>query len=119
MSSHPIFDQIQGEIPGYAAAAIGTLSGARYFSHAMPGFDLESVRPALLAQLQACHNLYEGLGGPVDFGSNDEVLMAATKGYLLCRMNHEKKTFVAVLLKASGNIGYLRFKMRDYLRAAD
>jgi hypothetical protein len=33
-------------------------------------------------------------------------------------VHHDKGRYVAVTLSASGNIGYLRFRMRDYLRAA-
>lgn len=119
MPTHPMFEQIQGEIPGYAAAAIGNLKTGRFVSHGLPGFDLLPLREVLLGQLSASDSLYEGLGGTIDFGSNDEVLLAASKGYLLARIQHDRKSFVVVQLKASGNLGYLRFKMRDYLRMVD
>lgn len=69
--------------------------------------------PALVARY---HAVYEGLGGKIDFGGNDELLISASRGYLMIRADHASRQFVGVLLKSSGNLGYLRFRMRNYLK---
>jgi hypothetical protein len=116
MAADPLFAQIREEIPGYAAAAAGSFDGSLYWSHGGGDFDLAPARDAVLALVRAYHSTYEGLGGKIDFGSNDELLATASRGYLFVRVDHPRQRFVAVALKASGNIGYLRFRMREYLR---
>lgn len=111
-----LFDQIRAEIPGYLGAAYGTIDGSNFQSHTTGELDLAHIRGPLAGLMTAWHQSYEGLGGAVDFGSNDEVLMSASRGFILVRMNHSKKRFVAVALKASGNLGYLRFRLRGWLK---
>jgi predicted regulator of Ras-like GTPase activity (Roadblock/LC7/MglB family) len=118
MSQEALFAQIQEEIPGYAGTVVGNLDGSGYASHSVGDQDLAALKQAIPQMLRTYHEVYEGLGGPIDFGSNDELLMSATRGYLLVKVNHEKKRFVGVLLKSSGNLGYLRFRMRNYIKQA-
>lgn len=117
MAHEALFAQIREEIPGFAAAAVGSFDGA-FATAGESGHDLNPVRDALVALAKAWDLAYDELGGPVDFGSNDEVLVSASKGFLLIRVAHGSGKFVAVQLEASGNIGYLRFRMREYLRRA-
>ena len=118
MSIDGLFAQIQEEIPGYAGAVVGNLDGSGYNAHTSADYDLASLNRAIPQLLRSYTEVYEGLGGPIDFGSNDELLISATRGYLLVKISHEKKRFVGVLLKSSGNLGYLRFRMRHYIRQA-
>lgn len=108
-----LFAMVKDEIPGYNGAAFGTLDGSGFEAD---GADMPSVGADLASIARSWHQTWRDLGGAVDFGSNDDVLISATKGYLLIKVNHDKQTFLAVALKANGNIGYLRFRMRDYLR---
>lgn len=112
-SASQVFAMIKDEIPGFNGAAVGALDGSSYES---AGGDLGAVGADLAAIARSWHQTWNDLGAAVDFGSNDDVLISATKGYLLIKVNHDKQTFLAVALLANGNIGYLRFRMRDYLR---
>lgn len=114
-SSHPLFTLIRDEIPGYAGAAFGTFEAGGLETD---GKELEDVSADLQGIARSWHQTWKDLGGAVDFGSNDELLVSASKAYLLFKLNHEKGRFVVVRLRADGNIGYLRFRMRDYLRRA-
>lgn len=118
MAADGLFEQIRDEIPGAVAGIVGSVDGGRFQSRSWGGLDPATVEGPVRALVKAWHEVYEGLGGAVDFGSNDEVLMSATRGYLLVRLHHGSGRFVGVLLSADGNIGYLRFRMRDYLRRA-
>lgn len=112
-SASQLFAMIKDEIPGYNGAAFGALDGSGYEAD---GADMNAVSGDLCSIARSWHQTWKDLGGAVDFGSNDDVLVSATKGYLLVKVNHDKQTFLVVALKANGNIGYLRFRMRDYLR---
>lgn len=116
MTTHPMFERIQLETPGYAAAAIGSLDGREFMSHTVTGFDLGGVRTALVSLARSSGEVWEGLGGAMDFGSNDELLFSASRGFLLVRIDHPTGRFLAVMLESSGNIGYLRLNMRTWLR---
>lgn len=111
---HPLFALIRDEIPGYAGAAFGPLDGTLEID----GAELGEVAEDLLLIARSWHKTWRDLGGAVDFGSNDDVLVSASKGYLLFKVSHEKQRFLVVRLRADGNIGYLRFRMREYLRRA-
>ena len=115
MALDGLFDLIRDEIPGAAAAVVGSVSGALH-TRTYKGVDPASVEAPLREIVGAWHHLYAGLGGPVDFGSNDEVLISASRGYLLLKVHHDSGRFIGVFLSADGNIGYLRFRMREYLR---
>ena len=112
-----LFAQIAEEIPGYAGAVVGSLDGRGYTAHTPPqGFDLAPLAGELPGLMARYHGVYEGLGGKIDFGGNDELLISASRGYLMVRVDHASRQFVGVLLKSSGNLGYLRFRMRNYLK---
>lgn len=108
-----LFALIKDEIPGYSGATIGNLDGSGF--EADTG-DLSTVGPDLAAMARSWHQTWKDLGGAVDFGSNDDLLISASKGYLLIKVAHDRQRFLAVALHANGNIGYLRFRMREYLR---
>lgn len=113
-----LFGQIRDEIPGATAAVVGSVEGGALSSQSWGGLDPKSVEASLREIVKSWHRMYAGLGGAVDFGSNDEILISATKGYLLVKLHHDSGRFIGVFLSADGNIGYLRFRMRDYLRRA-
>ncbi len=117
MNAEQLLELIHTEIPGVTGAAVGSIDAGSFSARAW-GTDLVPLRADLVAMVNAWRGAYDALGGPVDFGSNDEILVSASKGYLLVRVHHGSGRFVAVLLSASGNIGYLRFRVREYLRAA-
>lgn len=110
-----IFDEMREELPGYTGALYGSTDGGVH--EATGTLDDADVRRHLAALASAWHGTYAALGGPVDFGSNDEVLVSASKGYVLLRVHHASGRFLAVALGPSGNIGYLRFRLRNWLRA--
>lgn len=113
-----LLQQVREEIPGVTGVAVGTFDGATWASRSWGSLDVASARAPLAALVRSWHETYEAVGGAVDFGSHDEILVSASKGYLLVRASHDRARFVAVFLEASGNIGYLRFRMREYLRVA-
>lgn len=116
MAFDGLFEQIAQEMPGYTGAAAGSFDGAMFVTHGSGAAELTHARDGLLGVVRSWEAAYQSLGSVVDFGSNDEVLVSASKGFLLFRLNHDKQRFVVVHLAASGNIGYLRFRMREYLR---
>ncbi|MBN2800740.1 MAG: hypothetical protein JXX28_16485 [Deltaproteobacteria bacterium] len=111
-----LLQQLHLEIPGYQGAAAGSIEGGFFESHSMGDVDPQDFKSTLVSVAKQYHNLYEELGGPVDFGSNDEVLISASRGYVLVKMHHASGRFMAVFLASSGNIGYLRFRIRTYMR---
>lgn len=112
-----LFASIEEEMPGYLAAAGGSVaSEGGFWSHSLGSIDLAEQRDALIRMVQGYVTLYEGLGGAIDLGSNDEILITASRIYLLIKIDHAHKRFLAVSLDSNGNIGYLRFRMREYLR---
>jgi len=116
MDTQTVFHQMQTELPGYEAAAIGTLGGSTQF-HKEGAHGLDDLGPALGELIQAHANAYEGLGGRVDFGSDDELLLSASRGSVVVRLDHSRGTFLAVQLGSSGNLGYLRYRMRGWLKS--
>ena len=110
-----LFQIIQEEIPGYIDAAVGRLDGTAFSSG--NGELLES-REQLLLLARDFVATYNALGGPIDFGSNEELLITASRGYLVLRIDRSKGIFVVVQLSSNGNVGYLRFRVRKYLRDA-
>lgn len=119
MATDTLFEQIREEIPGAIAAAVGSVEAGKPFTaKAWGSVDPATVERPLRELLASWHAMYSGLGGAVDFGSNDEVLISASRGYVLARIHHDSGRFVAVFLSADGNVGYLRFRLRDYLRRA-
>ena len=112
-----LFSRIVEEMPGYLAAAVGSFDpDSKFYSHTTGDIDLSYMRNTIPKMVQNYADIYNGLGGAIDLGSNDEILITASRVYLLIKINHERHQFVAVLLSSSGNIGYLRFRIRDYLR---
>jgi predicted regulator of Ras-like GTPase activity (Roadblock/LC7/MglB family) len=118
VASPSLFEQIRDEIPGATAAVVGSIGGGGLQSEAWGALDPNPVSAHLRGLVEAWDQCYRDLGGAVDFGSNDEVLISASRGYLLIKVHHDSGKFVGVFLSADGNIGYLRFRMRDYLRRA-
>jgi hypothetical protein len=116
MNSAALFSLLRLEIPGYAGTVFGNIDGTSLYTDGYPGEEGAAVGRALAGLARGHHALYQELGGAMDFGSNDEVLVTASRGFLLLRLHHERKRFIGVQLHASGNIGYLRFRMREYLR---
>ena len=112
-----LFARIVEEMPGYRAAAAGSMKpGGRFYSHSAGSLDLADTQDKILKLVQAYDGIYDDLGGAIDFGSNDEILITASHVYLLIKIDHNNQRFIAVLLGSNGNIGYLRFRIRDYLR---
>ncbi len=108
------FDEMRDELPGYAGALHGSTDGRVHEAHG--SLDDKDVRAHLAALAAAWHRAYEALGGAVDFGSNDEVLVSASKGYVLLRVSHADGRYLAVALGPTGNIGFLRYRIRAWLR---
>ncbi len=115
MTVDEIFQRIGEEIPGYEAAAAATLDGALLGSHHAGELDLTVQMSSLTTMVNAYHDAYEGLGGILTFGGNDEILVTTSKHYLLTRLDHKQRRFLTVAIAAAGNIGYLRIKMKRYL----
>ena len=112
-----LFARIVEEMPGYLAAAAGSLKpGSIFYSHSSGNIDLADTQDRILKMVQDYVGIYEDLGGAIDFGSNDEILITASHVYLLIKVDHNRQRFIAVLLGSNGNIGYLRFRIRNYLR---
>lgn len=112
-----LFSRIVEEMPGYLAAAAGSLKpGSKFYSHSSGRLDLADTQDRILKLVQDYVGIYDDLGGAIDFGSNDEILITASHVYLLIKIDHNSQRFIAVLLGSNGNIGYLRFRMRNYLR---
>ncbi|MEQ1568103.1 MAG: hypothetical protein ABMA64_20860 [Myxococcota bacterium] len=118
MAVDQLFDSIRDEIPGVIAAVVGSVRGGPLAVRRWGAIEPAAVEQPLRQLVSSWHQMYEGLGGPVDFGSNDEVLISASRGYVLIKVHHGSGTFVGVFLSADGNIGYLRFRLREYLRLA-
>lgn len=110
-----LFALVKTEIPGYNGLSMGNLDGTGYEADAC---DLAHVGGHISALARAWHLAWTDLGSAVDFGSNDDLLVSASKGYILIKVAHDRQRFIAVALHADGNIGYLRFRMREYLRRA-
>jgi predicted regulator of Ras-like GTPase activity (Roadblock/LC7/MglB family) len=115
MSINELLQQIEEEIPGYEAAIAGELGGPVLGSHQSGQLDLAAQAASLDSMVSAYHDAYDGLGGILSLGGNDEILVTTSKHYLLTRLDHERKRFLTVAIAASGNIGYLRIKMKRYL----
>ena len=116
MDTSVLFERMREEIPGFLAAAVGDTGGGTWRSSGVAGHDLEASREGIRAMAVAWQKVYAELGGRVDFGSHDEVLATATRGYLLVQVDHGSGRFVAVHLDSDGNIGYLRFRLRAWLK---
>ncbi|MCP4409952.1 MAG: hypothetical protein GY807_19840 [Gammaproteobacteria bacterium] len=117
MEMDELFSLMVEEMPGYLAASVGSYGeGSGFFSHSTGTPDLGNKRDALVKMIRDYVEIYEGLGGVIDFGSNDEILITASRVYLLIKIDHNQQRFVAVLLSSNGNIGYLRFRIREYLK---
>ncbi len=114
-----LFARIREEMPGYLAAASGSIeSGGSFTTHHTGHLDLAEARDGLVRMISGFAQTYNALGGRVDLGSNDEVLLTASRAYLLIKVDHASGRFLAVLLSSDGNIGYLRYKMRAWIRDA-
>lgn len=117
MNHNALFERIEDEIPGYLSAAVGSIRGGGTMAfHAAKGLSLSEGEEPLGRVARAFADLYEALGGRVDMGSNDDLLVTASRGYILVKLDHGSGRFIAVLLSSSGNIGFLRFQIRAYLR---
>ncbi len=115
MDIQSIFARIQEEIPGYEAAAAGVIEGDLLGAHSAGEVDLAPQMPEMGAMVSAYHRAHQGLGGILSLGGNDEILITTTKHYILTRLHHEKGRYLMVAIASSGNIGYLRIKMKKYL----
>ena len=116
MDTGNLFERMREEIPGFLAAAVGDTGGGMWRSAGAAGHDLEASREGIRAMALAWQKVYAELGGRVDFGAHDELLATATRGYLLVQLDHGSGRFVAVHLDSDGNIGYLRFRLRAWLK---
>lgn len=114
---HPLFQRIHDEIEGADAAATGSLREGTFAAQRWGTLDVSELGRAVRELVHAWTELYAGLGGAVGFGSDDEIVACASRGTLLVRVHHASGRYVAVVLSDRGNLGYLRFRMRDYLRA--
>ena len=118
MNAEQLLDLIHAEIPGVTGAVVGATEDGPFHARTWSRTDPGTIREELVDMVRSWRRAYETLGGALDFGSNDEILVSASRGYLLMRVHHDSGRFVAVLLSASGNLGYLRFRVRSYLRSA-
>jgi predicted regulator of Ras-like GTPase activity (Roadblock/LC7/MglB family) len=110
-----VFARFSEEIPGYEAAVAAQLDGTVLAAHAGGSLDLPAQAGRLAAMASAYHEAYEGLGGIIEMGGNDEILVTTTKHYILIRPDHGRGVFLAIAIASSGNIGFLRLKMKRYL----
>ena len=111
-----IIDDLRAGLPGFQGAALGRLDHPDEVRWTDAGFDLAEAAEPLLDLLTAWQRAYDALGGRVDVGSEDEVLVSASKGYLLARIDHRTRWFVLVSLGSSGNVGFLRYRLRAVLK---
>ena len=110
-----IFSRLPEEVPGYEAAVAARFDGTVLGGHGGETLDLPAQAGRLAAMAQAYHQAYEALGGIISMGGNDEILVTTTKHYILLRPDHGRGLFLAIAIASSGNIGYLRLKMKRYL----
>ncbi len=115
MSYESLFVRLPEEIPGYEAAVVARLDGTLLGSHSAGTLDLASRTADFVAMARSYHEAWEALGGVISMGGNDEILVTTTKHYILLRPHHGKGVFLAVAIASSGNLGYLRLKMKRYL----
>ncbi len=109
------FSELREVMPGYRAAAVGRLDDQLFVADEQAPRSLAGMRGALLELARGQRAVYDELGGVLDFGAADELLMSANRGYLLLKIHHASGVWVAVWLGAEGNIGYLRVWMRRFL----
>jgi predicted regulator of Ras-like GTPase activity (Roadblock/LC7/MglB family) len=117
MDIQEIFARIEEEVPGYEAAIAGVIGGEPLATGSAGELDLAPQALALGEMVAAYHKAHHGLGGILTLGGNDEILVTTSKHYLLTRLHHDKGRYLTVAIAASGNIGYLRIKMKRYLEA--
>jgi len=115
MAHEAVLSRIPAEIPGYEASLAATFDGAVLGSGSEGAVDLGAQAERYAAMVLAHHEAYEALGGIISMGGNDEILITTTKHYILIRPHHGKRIFLAVAIASSGNVGYLRLKMKRYL----
>jgi len=115
MNLEALFARMPEEIPGYEAALAGRFDGTILGSHTAASLDLASRSGDFVAMARGYHEAWEAFGGVITMGGNDEILVTTTKHYILLRPHHGKGIFLAVAIASSGNIGYLRLKMKRYL----
>jgi len=115
MAHEAVLSRIPTEIPGHEAALAATFDGAVVGAVSEGEIDLGAQAERYAALVRAHHEAYEALGGIITMGGHDEILITTTKHYILIRPNHGKKIFLAVAIASSGNVGYLRLKMKRYL----
>ncbi len=115
MTIETITSRIADEIPGFEALLAGGFDGSVLGSHAAGPVDLGARAAEFAAMARAYHEAYEAMGGILTMGGNDEILVTTTKHYILVRPHHGKGFFLAVAIASSGNVGYLRLKMKRYL----
>lgn len=113
-----LFSAMRDALPAFKGAAIGSLDQPEDVVWHDAGAALHEGKAEVLALLDRWRAGYEALGGRVDVGSDDEILISASRLYLLARIDHDSGVFVLVALGSQGNIGYLRFLIRGWLRAA-
>ncbi|NOZ93365.1 MAG: hypothetical protein GXP47_01330 [Acidobacteria bacterium] len=115
MDLQSLFARLPEEIPGYEAALAARFDGTMLGSHTLGSLDLAGRLGDFVAMARSYHEAWEAFGGIIAMGGNDEILVTTTKHYILLRPHHGKGVFLAVAIASSGNIGYLRLKMKRYL----
>jgi len=115
MAIQEIVDRVAEEIPGFEALLAGGFDGSVLGSHSTGGLDLAAQAAEIATMARAYHQAYEGLGGIITMGGNDEVLVKTTRHYILIRPHHGSGRYLAIAIASSGNVGYLRLKMKRYL----
>ena len=115
MTHEAVLSRIPNEIPGYEAALAATFDGTLLGADGSGTLDLGGQIERFSAIARAHHEAYEALGGIITMGGNDEILVTTTKHYILIRPHHGRKLFLAVAIASSGNVGYLRLKMKRYM----
>lgn len=115
MQGAQIFAGLADIMPGFRAAAAGRLDRSDFVHAATDGASLAPLRGALESLAASQRAVYDELGGMLEFGAADELLMSANRGYLLLKIHHPTGLWIAVWLGGGGNIGYLRLWLRRAL----
>ncbi len=115
MGIQAVVDRVAEEIPGFEALVAGGFDGSVLGSHSTGALDLGGRATEMAAMARAYHEAYEGMGGIITMGGNDEILVTTTRHYILIRPDHQKGLYLAIAIASSGNVGYLRLKMKRYL----
>lgn len=109
-------EDLRSGLPAFVGAALGRLDDPDGIRWIDGDAALQDAAQPLITMLEAWQQAYSALGGRVDVGSEDEVLISASRLYLLARVDHRTRHFVLVGLGSEGNVAYLRYRLRGLLK---